>query len=185
DSVAADAAARVWSGVQAERWAAYGPKVDLARYGLDRPTATVTVTTPPAPGGAPESHTLALGRKAENAESYYARLDNGPGVAVLSPEVAKELTHAALDFADRTLFAFDPAELVAIRRRAGREELEITRTDDGWQITKPAPQKADQTGLDDLAERLAGLRAARMAELDAKDAKPYGLNAPAATVTLA
>src|SRR5207302_3973130 len=75
-------------------------------------------------------------------------------------------------------------ELTAIRRKAGDAELELTRADDGWQITKPVAQKADQQGLEDLAERLGGLRAARVAALDATDLKPFGLDAPAATLTL-
>src|SRR5206468_7155957 len=34
----------VWSNLRAVRYAAYGPKVDLASYGLDKPAATITVT---------------------------------------------------------------------------------------------------------------------------------------------
>src|SRR5262249_3388963 len=93
-------------------------------------------------------------------------------------------THSALDFAEHTLLDFDWRSLTAIRRKAGADELEIDKKDDGWQIVKPDALRADQVGMDDLAERLAGLRAARIASLDATDLKPFGLDAPAATISL-
>src|SRR5262249_50277357 len=33
-----------WANLQAERFAAYGPKLDLAKFGLDKPAGTATVT---------------------------------------------------------------------------------------------------------------------------------------------
>jgi hypothetical protein len=184
DRQAAEALVRPWADLQAASFAAYGPQTDFAKYGLDRPQTTVTVTLLPLTGGTPESHTLALGRKVDGGDSVYARLDNGPGVAVLPAAAARELTHGALDFVDRTLLAFDPTELVAICRKGGAGDLELTRTDDGWQIVKPSVHKADQPGLEELAERLGGLRAARVAALDSSNLHAFGLDVPAATVTL-
>ncbi|HTK76898.1 MAG TPA: DUF4340 domain-containing protein [Gemmataceae bacterium] len=185
DKVVTEAALRPWANLNAQKFVAYGPQVDLAKYGLDKPAATVTVTLSPAPDKPPVTHTLALGKSVEVGDGTYARLDNGPGIAIVSPAVARELTHTGLDFVDRTLITFDWRSLTALRRKKGDQELEVAKQDDGWQVLKPAALRADQTGLDELAEQLSTLRAARIAAVDATDLKPFGLDMPAATVTLA
>jgi hypothetical protein len=55
---------------------------------------------------------------------------------------------------------------------------------DEWQVIKPADQKADDKTMQSLADRLASLRAVRIAAYPAKDVKQFGLDAPAAVVTL-
>lgn len=185
DKAVTEGVLRPWANLNAQKFVAYGPQLDLAKYGLDKPAASVTVTINPGPDKPPVTHTLALGKAVEIGDGTYARLDNGPGVAVVSPAVARELTHSSLDFVDRTLLSFDWRSLTALRRKKGDEELEVAKQDDGWQVLKPSALRADQTGLDELAEQLSALRAARVAALDAKDLKPYGLDAPAAIVTLA
>ena len=54
----------------------------------------------------------------------------------------------------------------------------------GWELTKPAKLKADGPTFDDLADQLSKLRAVKVAAFGAKELKPFGLDAPAAVVTL-
>jgi hypothetical protein len=91
--------------------------------------------------------------------------------------------HGELDFVSRDLLSFDPAQLTAIRRHGG-EDLEFAKGADGWTFVKPAGQKLDQAGMGELAEQLAHLRVTRIIALDAGDPSRFGLDAPAATVTL-
>src|SRR5262249_3786095 len=49
DSEAVNALLSVWSNLQTQRYAAYGPQVNLMAYGLDKPGRTVTVTSAAAP----------------------------------------------------------------------------------------------------------------------------------------
>jgi hypothetical protein len=176
---------RPWADLRAERFAAFGPQVDWAKFGLEKPAETVTVTSPSLTGDPkPETHTLSLGKPTESNDGRYARLDDRPAVFVLPTAVAGESTKSPLDLVDRTLFAFDPAELIALRRTGPAGDLDVTKKDDGWQIVKPDSHRADQPGMDELAERLGGLRAAKVAELNAKDLKPFGLDSPQANVTV-
>ena len=62
-------------------------------------------------------------------------------------------------------------------------DLEITRSG-GWKIVKPAEHKAEEPILDDLARQLATLRVDRAAALAPADLKPFGLDSPAAVVTI-
>jgi Domain of unknown function (DUF4340) len=177
-----------WSHLDALHFAAYGPKVDLAKYGLDKPATTVTVTVqPPAADGKKppvQTHTLALGKAVEGSPGErYARLDDGPGVAVLPAFSAAEFTHDYLDFVDHSLLKFDAAALTGIKRQGGGDALEVVKKDE-WQILKPADKKADEKIMQLLADRLASLRAVRIAAYPAKDLKAFGLDAPAAVVTL-
>lgn len=183
DRIVVPATLRPWSNLMAEKFVAFGPNVDWAKYGLDRPTTTVIVSTKPA-NGAAESHTLTIGNQVEGSEGRFARLDDRPGVFVLPAPFARASVRAPLDFADHTLLLFDPGTLIGIRRSGPAGELALEKTANGWQIAKPAPFKADSQAMDELASQLAGLRATRIAALDAKDLTPFGLDRPAAVVTL-
>jgi hypothetical protein len=180
DQPAIEALLRPWADLRAEKFVAYGPQTDWATYGLDKPAATVTVTLPADAG---ISHTLSLGKSADGG-ARYARLDSRPGVAVLPAAVVRDMSQSPLDFVDRKLFAFNPAGLIGLRRTGSAGDLELVRRDDGWRVVKPADYRADQPGMEELAERLGGLRAVRVAALSAADLRPYGLDRPAAVVTL-
>src|SRR5439155_2392472 len=180
----------VWSNLRADRFAAYGPKADAAKFGLDKPERTVTVTVQSAAGvdgkkPADATHTLALGKPVESALSQrYARLDNGPGIVVLDATTVAELSHPYLDYVNRSLLKFDPSAVAAVQRRMGNETVELVKRDDGWRLTKPADLQADEPSLQKLLEQLANLRAARIAAYPAGDLKSFGLDAPAALVTV-
>src|SRR5207237_8515443 len=109
-----------WSNRPAERFAAYGPKADLAKYGLDKPAVVAAVTVK----GAGE-HTLEVGKPVEGeAGTRYARLDHGPGVAVLSGDTAHALTRGYLDYVNRTVLTFDPAAVNGLVTRKGADTPE-------------------------------------------------------------
>lgn len=184
DKAAIDGLVRAAANLRAVRFAAYGPKADGKQYGLDRPDLTVTVTVQPDEGKPAVMHTIAVGHAAGVGAAHYARIDNGPGVAVLTAGEATQLSRSALDFVDRTLLSFDAGSLAEFQRTMGGHELEVVRKDGDWSMVKPAAQKADAATLDELAERISHLRATRIEALGDKDLAPYGLDKPAATVTL-
>ncbi len=70
-SLAVDNLLGVWANLRAERYVSYGGKEDLARYGLDKPDLTVTITEQPdsastAIAKKPVEHTLYLGKPVES-----------------------------------------------------------------------------------------------------------------------
>ncbi|HET6572981.1 MAG TPA: DUF4340 domain-containing protein [Fimbriiglobus sp.] len=162
------------------RLAAYGPAVKWADFGLAKPEYAVTVTLS---GDKPVSHTVKLG-KAEPSGERYVRVDDGPAVGVLPAGAAASLARGKLDFADRTMLTFDPAQLTAIARK-GKDELEVSQTGINWEVIKPNKMKADQQTVEALANQLGRLRAVKVAAVAPADlATPFGLKDPAATVTL-
>jgi hypothetical protein len=180
----------VWTNLRAQRIAAYGPQVNPATYGLDKPTTTVTVTVKPPTGngktaGKPVEHTLALGKAVEGRPGErYARLDNGQAVAILPADRVNDLTHGYLDFVNRSVAKLDAARVTSLGRRMGSDELTILKSDNGWRMQKPSDLRADGPTLDGLMGQLAALRAKRVAAFPAKDLAPFALEHPAAVVTV-
>jgi hypothetical protein len=180
DKPSLDAVLRTWEFLSAEKYADFGPKADWSKYGLNPPADTVTVTLSADAGAKPVTHTLKLGK--EEGGGRYARLDDGPGVVVLTPAVVHELARSHLDFVDRSLLNFDDAELQAVRRSMKNSDLEIVKKNT-WKITKPTEQAADEQALDEWAKQWSKLRADRVAAYAATELKPFGLDAPVAVVT--
>jgi hypothetical protein len=176
-----------WGNLKAKRFAAYGPKVDLAVYGLDKPAAQISVTLQPAEDKDKKAveHSLALGKPVEGAKGErYARLDTAPGVFVLDADTVGDVNRSHLDFLDRQVLKFDFDAASALYRQMGKEELEVVKKDEKWIVAKPAEKPADTLIVEGILEKLFQLRAKRIAAYPAKDLKPFGLENPAATVTI-
>jgi hypothetical protein len=151
---------------------------DLAPFGLDKPAVRVTVTSKDNP-----SHTLLVGAETPDGLGRFGKLASGPGVFVIEDSLAQAADQSALDFLDRSLWTFDPAEITGFRRQKGADQVELARKD-GWQLTKPAEQPGDERKITGLLQKLAGLQAQRIVAYPAKDLGPFGLDKPDATVTL-
>jgi hypothetical protein len=182
DAQASASLQSLWANLRAARFDAYGPKVDWAKYGLDKPAAVVTVAVN---DGDPKEHTVELGKHVEgNDGPRYARVDKGQGVAVLGVAAAQTLARSYLGYVNRSVLQFKADDVTQIERRMGGEALELSRKDGAWQIVKPAENRADDRTLEDFAGKLAELRAARVAAFPANELKGYGLDEPAAVVTV-
>jgi hypothetical protein len=188
DHTTMEAIVGVWSKLWAERFAAYGPQVKWPEYGLVPPAETVTVTVqqPAANGKSSKTdHTVELGKPVPDLPgARYARVDNGPGVAVLAAPVVEQLTHSYIDFVSRDILHLNADQIEAILIHDARQDLEVARRGDHWRLSKPIEARADDRALEALANQLATLRAARIAAYPAKDPKAFGLDSPATVVTI-
>lgn len=162
------------------RLADYGPAVKWADYGLDSPAFTITTV---GSGEKPERHTIQLGKEEATGERF-VRIDNGPAVGVISGATNSALARGKLELIDRTLLTFDPQQLTAIARKIGDKDFQLDQAGLGWEVTKPSKFKADTPSIEELLGQLASLQATKVAAYDPKDRKPFGLDAPAATITL-
>lgn len=180
DALAAGQLVSLLAPLPVERLAAYGDAVKWADYGLEKPEFTLTVT------GGDKPHKIQLGKPDPNG-GRFVRVDDGKAVGVLPAPAVPVLARTKLEFADRTLFSFDPATLTGFARTKGKDELELAPgASVGWDIVKPAKQKADQPLMDELADQLARLRAEKIVAFGKKEDafKQYGLEPPEASVAL-
>lgn len=184
DKQAIEAIVKLCSNLRAASFADYGPKADLARFGLDKADVHVTITVKDSEGKE-SKHTLALGKKVPGPMAgRFAWLKEKSGVVVLSPADAVLLARTYLDYVDHGLLQFPASQLKSITRKMGDQELKLARGDEGWKMEKPAAQAADGRSLDQLADQLASLRALRIAAYPAKEVKSFGLDDPAAVLSL-
>jgi hypothetical protein len=175
---------KLWSELHADRFAAYGKSVAWAKYGLDKPAVTVTVTVKPTDKEAAE-HVIELGAAVEGTrDARYARVDKGAGVAVLGAATARILAQTALDYVNRNVLKFDTSAVQVVQRHLGPDVLEMAKKGDGWQLLKPAEERADDKAVQELLAQLGELRARRIAAYPLMDLQRFGLDRPAALWTI-
>lgn len=129
----------------------------LAPYGLDKPSARLTLKTGKEDGGL----TLLVGEKKEN-EGYYGKVENAHNVVLLGNQLVKTLSKKTVDFMPKTLLEFKQESVAKIHLKTGDEKIVLARNKEGdWKIIKPIEASADLSTVNSL---LFDLRAARVKE---------------------
>ncbi|MDP3183604.1 MAG: DUF4340 domain-containing protein [Desulfobaccales bacterium] len=147
-----------------------GAGVDLKPFGMEPPGLLVEF----AARGKP--HRLSLGAAALTERSYYALKDQERSLFLISAGDKNSLDRPILALRDKTLMAFSPDKVEAIKIKTGNTSVELAR---------PAPQIwrwVGQEGLKVRGDRVEGLlrlfSAARVKDFVAeapKDLRAYGL----------
>jgi len=179
---------RPWSNLRAEKVAAYGPKIDWKEYGLDQPALALQVYVAETEDGKDKpaktvEHVLSLGKEAGDGRRY-ARLDKQPAVVVLGAAASEDLNVSHLDFVNHQVLKYDLDTVTGIARQMKGADLELTKSGEQWRIAKPLDKPADDITVGEVLEKTFRLRAERIAAYPAKDLKKFGLEQPAAVVTL-
>ena len=169
------------------RFIAYGSRVDLKAYGLDKPGIKVVVRLKSAdqPLGAPkpgnvsgtEEHTIEIGSPISGEPgSFHARIDAGQGVMVLGPDIVRAFERKPLDLVDRILVRIDPNPIRKFRIIRGAETVEIVRDGDAWKQTRPIAFNADNLVVQDWLADIARLRSEQVVAFKPADSKALGLD---------
>lgn len=177
------------SNLHAERFVEDNP-ASLRPYGLEPPRFAVSVTTeskkvkeppaPPASGPAePEMEvkvaTVRLLIGAEAEESVFARLDdpNSPAVFQITKAVAKQIMQPLDDLRDRKVADIGPARIQKLSIAVGGQSVELTNTQNTWQITAglpgESPQQAEFAAVDDVIKALRNLTATGFEPVEVPD----------------
>jgi len=140
---------------------------DLKKYGLDKPTATVTLNLGSARA------TLLIGGKADN-DNVYARDASKPTVATVEKGLVDDVKKTADDYRRKDVFEF---------RAFNATHVELTRKDqtvafervkgekdqpDKWRRVSPNPADADREKVEKLLADLADMRVTSFVESTAK-----------------
>jgi hypothetical protein len=115
-----------------------GPQPELKPFGLDKPGLVVGFPTPEKSGR------LALGAETPGGRAWYALKDQGPEVLVISGHRKDSLDKSLLALRDKTLLAFSPDKVAA---------LKITTDDGVTLLEKTGPGAWRQAGQDDFKVR--------------------------------
>ena len=125
---------------------------ELAKYGLDKPAATVRVVSGSAQAG------LAIGKSAAEG-TVYARDLSRPMVFTIESSLADELKKPADDFRVKDLF--DSRSFNTTRLEVTRQGLTLAfeKEKDAWKQVTPAAKAADTAKVEALLTALTNTRA--------------------------
>jgi hypothetical protein len=172
DYAAVEAAIERLSSVQMQGLAD-DQSAPLKQFGLDAPTATMTIKT------GSSSATLALG-KTENAV-VFAKDASRPLVFTVAPTLRSDVVKELADFRRKDLFDFRSftANRVEFTRAGASQAFERSKDKDGKELWKDAAGKTlDSAKVEDLLAKVSGLRAASF-----ETAAHPSLKAPVLAVT--
>lgn len=149
---------------------------NLAEYGLDKPAATVRVTSGSAQAG------LAIGKSAGDGVVYAKDLSR-PLIFTVESALFDELKKPAGDFRVKDLFdsrSFNTTRLEIVR---GGQTIAIEKVkgQDGWKQVTPAAKPADAAKVEALLTALTSARATSFVDSIAGT----GLESPELTVSIA
>jgi hypothetical protein len=131
----------------------------LAKYGLDKPQATVAI------GAGSARATLAVGKEEEGA--VYARDLSRPMIFTLEPALVTDLKKPADDYRNKGLLEARPFNLARLRVVRGKDTYEFEKVigtggaPDKWQrkINGGAAADVDAAKMDDFLSKITNLRA--------------------------
>jgi hypothetical protein len=166
--------------LRAKDWVAEDQK-RLAAYFLDRPQVRVSIWEQ----GAKEPKILLLSPGKEKDRAYAATPGRGPIVAVEATALT-ELGRSLVDLRDKSLVAgFEAKDVTRVQIQKGEQTLTLDRAgEDDWTLSAPKKGKARGGRVTDLVWALRNVRWKELVAEQGWDASRYGLDRPAATITL-
>jgi hypothetical protein len=166
---------------------------DRKGFGLDPPATGVTLESL---SGKP-AQTIGLGDANPIGGTIYALLPGGKEVAVVSGTLGEVGKKGLQDVRDKSLLAFDPWKVNSLTLEHEHEaehghprepeKVELRKPAEGWKLTAPIEAPGDGPTITDLLSAVERLRATRFVveKGTPADEKQYGLDPPAARMTLA
>lgn len=164
------------SNLRAERVADVEGK-DLAKYGLDQPTAILKLELL-GKGGRPTEKSLKIGAVTDTTKpdgDRYVQLEGNSTIVVLSGPMAKRLLAEPVKFRERSLASFVTADKITITRDGKDASFIKSGT---WKMNDPVAADAEDEAMRELHDQLARLRAEEIVAEKAADLKLYGLDKP-------
>lgn len=149
-----------------------GAASNLARYGLAKPSLTVTVTGPAGDKG------LLLGKNTADGKGVYAMRQGEAEVFQVPKNVLTDLSKQPGDLRDKTLLSFKRDDAKSISITTPAQTLELAHAGKEWRITKPTPGKPKEDRLSSLLFTLEVVKGSRVVEEKPADLAKYGLDKP-------
>jgi Domain of unknown function (DUF4340) len=149
----------------------------LAEFGLDKPAGDVTLTLKDG-----KQLGLSIGAKSPTGVWVYAREKDKPAVFLLPDSVLREASRPASDLRDRTILAFNRADVTGFEVAGGDAALTAEPADPAkpgsWKITRPVALGADTDVVNDFLDKLSGGKVKEFVQESPPSLQPYGLQQP-------
>ena len=168
-----------FTGVTYERTIA-DSAVHLAEYGLDPPKASVEVAV-----GFATPNVLLLGDANPTGTSFYAAVQGGDKVFLISSQTNSTLRKEAQAFRDRRLVTVNQERVDGFVVKTRNHTLECRIDSIGtWRVFTPFQLPAEHNESISLIGNVVGMRALEYIDERPSDLSVYGLDPPTVTATL-
>src|SRR3954470_6948430 len=123
---------------------------DLAKYGLNAPTLTVTVHE-----NSGKSHEFYFGDDVPAGSLVYARVGSDPKVYSVSSSTKTSLDKGVNDLRDKRLLTFDSNNLTRVELVSPKTDVEFGKSNaNEWRIVKPQPYRVENFQVEELVRKL-------------------------------
>jgi len=152
---------------------------DLAPYGLDKPTVTVTLRQ-----GDAALPAISVGKSTPVGFNAYAKKADDAKIYLTSGSLKTALDKQTKDLRDKSILSFSDADVHKIQIQGEGKDILLSEKDNKWFIEKPATYDADGATIRNLLSTLRSMRAVDFPSDAPTDLAQYGLDAPRLKVTL-
>ncbi len=152
---------------------------DLARFGLAKPTKTITLI---GPG---KRVVLQIGAQDPGKSSVFTRLADGGKVFLAGSYTVEALADKQPDeLRDKTVLSIPREKIEYVRIKRGDGTLALTKIGSKWELSEPVKAPADEFSADGIVDALSSLKADKFVIAGASDLKGYGLDVPKLSVEI-
>jgi len=159
---------------------------DLGQYGLAQPNLQVAVIEKDG-----KTRKLLIGDETPTGSSAFAALEGDPRIFTIPDFLKTSIDKTPNDLRDKRLLRFDLDKVSRAELLTPKNDIELSRNKDAWQILKPHPMRADGFQIQDFLRKLGDAkmeRSALSAGANSAEAKatagPFASGSPIATVRI-
>jgi hypothetical protein len=155
---------------------------NLNDYGLATPRIEVDFKA----AGDKDFRSLLIGQKSPTGGNLFAKRKGDDKVFLIPAYQEQTFNRATFDLRDKAALHFDRDKVDHIAIDAGGKALELAKSGNDWSLTKPVKTASDFSAVEGLIGRLmsAQMKSIASDSPSPADLKKYGLDKPAATVSL-
>ncbi|MEX2147335.1 MAG: DUF4340 domain-containing protein [Candidatus Rokuibacteriota bacterium] len=145
-----------------------------AEFGLDTPVADIALTLKDG-----RHIGLAVGATSPTGVWVYASETGKPAVFMLPDSVAREAGRPAADLRDRTILAYNRAEVTGAEIVTANAAIALEPAEAGrWKILRPVALPADSDVVTDFLDKLSNGKVKEFVAESPPSRAPYGLDRP-------
>ena len=154
---------------------------DLAPFGLSQPRISVTFKSQ----GDKTAHTLLLGNKSPTGGDMYAQRGGEKAVFLVPAYVESSFDKKPFDLREKTVLKFDRDTASRLELVHGDVTSAFVKSGMDWMVAEPFKARADFSAIEGLVSRLQSAQMTSLVSDNATDLKPFGLDKPAGSATVA
>ena len=155
---------------------------NVTQYGLEKPHLTATVVLK---NGEQQSMLFGFKQSEQGKSGIYVRRGERAPVYAVAEYVMSSLDKSALDFRNRTIVKVDPEAVATVQVKNSDGEFTLKRAGTDWNVIAGGKTtEADIPVVERLLNQLRDLKGQSIVADPMPSAQPFGLDNPAAEITL-